>query len=50
MAVLPLFFAWRSLWTYFFYIGLIILASILINEKPRKDAFRSEQRATLLPE
>jgi hypothetical protein len=30
--VLPLFFAWRSLWGYFFYIDVIILASIMINE------------------
>ena len=32
LGVLPLFFAWRSLWGYFFYIDIIILASILINE------------------
>jgi hypothetical protein len=32
LGVLPLFFAWRSLWGYFFYIDVIILASILINE------------------
>ncbi len=32
LAVLPLFFAWRSLWGYFFYLDIIILASILINE------------------
>ena len=32
LAVLPLFFAWRSLWTYFFYVAVIILARILVNE------------------
>lgn len=33
LAVLPLFFAWRSLWTYFFYMDLIVFALILMNEK-----------------
>ncbi len=32
LAVLPLFFAWRSLWGYFFYIDIIILAAIILNE------------------
>ncbi len=32
LSVLPLFFAWRSLWGYFYYIDIIILASIFINE------------------
>ena len=32
LSVLPLFFAWRSLWGYFFYIDIIVLAAILINE------------------
>jgi hypothetical protein len=32
LGVLPLFFAWRSLWGYFFYFDIIILGSILINE------------------
>jgi hypothetical protein len=32
LAVLPLFFAWRSLWGYFFYIDVIILASVMLNE------------------
>jgi hypothetical protein len=36
LAVLPLFFAWRSLWGYFFYVDVIILASILINEYDTK--------------
>ena len=31
LAILPLFFAWRSIWTYFFYIGIIVLARILIR-------------------
>ncbi len=32
LAVLPLFFAWRSLWPYFFYADVIILAAVIINE------------------
>lgn len=32
LAMLPLFFAWRSLWPYFFYADIIILAAILIDE------------------
>ena len=32
LGVLPLFFAWRSLWGYFFYIDIIILAAIMLNE------------------
>ncbi len=42
LAVLPLFFAWRSLWTYFFYVDIIVLAAILINEY-------GAQPATLIP-
>ena len=29
LAVLPIFFAWRSLWTYFYYVGIIALAGVL---------------------
>jgi hypothetical protein len=32
LSVLPLFFAWRSLWGYFFYVDIITLAAILISE------------------
>ncbi|MCJ7769144.1 MAG: hypothetical protein MUO92_01520 [Dehalococcoidales bacterium] len=32
LAVLPLFFAWRSLWPYFFYFDIIILAAVLIDK------------------
>jgi hypothetical protein len=32
LAILPLFFAWRSLWTYFYYIALIVLARMLIRD------------------
>ncbi|WP_158513447.1 glycosyltransferase family 87 protein [Dehalogenimonas formicexedens] len=32
LAVLPLFFAWRSLWSYFFYFDVIILAMIISDE------------------
>ncbi|MBN1643321.1 MAG: hypothetical protein JW856_00655, partial [Dehalococcoidales bacterium] len=37
LAVLPLFFAWRSLWGYFFFVDIIILASILINDYRNPD-------------
>jgi len=33
LAVLPLFFAWRSLWPYFFYTGIIMLALILDEQQ-----------------
>ncbi len=32
LAMLPLFFAWRSLWPYFFYTDIIILAAIITDE------------------
>jgi hypothetical protein len=32
LAVLPLFFAWRSIWPYFFYFDIMIIAAIIINE------------------
>ncbi len=32
LAVLPLFFAWRSLWPYFFYFDIILIAAIILNE------------------
>jgi len=36
LSVLPLFFAWRSLWGYFYYIDIIVLAAVLINEYGRQ--------------
>jgi hypothetical protein len=36
LSVLPLFFAWRSLWGYFYYFDIIVLAGILINEYGRQ--------------
>jgi hypothetical protein len=36
LAVIPLFFAWRSIWPYFFYFDIIIIASIIINEYVNK--------------
>ncbi len=35
LAFLPLFFAWRSLWSYFFYIDFIVLATVVIDEYGR---------------
>jgi hypothetical protein len=40
LSVLPLFFAWRSIWGYFFYIDIIVLAAILINEYGRQPVGR----------
>ena len=36
LAILPLFFAWRSLWPYFFYTDLIVLIAVIINEYGRR--------------
>jgi hypothetical protein len=35
LAILPLFFAWRSLWTYFFYVAIIVLARMLIRDEKK---------------
>jgi hypothetical protein len=32
LAIMPLFFAWRSLWTYFYYVALIVLARMLVKD------------------
>ncbi len=32
LAIIPLFFAWRSLWSYFFYVEIILLAYIMVND------------------
>jgi hypothetical protein len=32
LSVLPIFFAWRSLWPYFFYADVILLAMVMVNE------------------
>jgi hypothetical protein len=32
LTYLPLFFAWRSLWSYFFYVDIIVLAAVIIDE------------------
>jgi hypothetical protein len=41
LAVLPLFFAWRSLWTYFFYVAVIILARMLTKEPEQSHGLES---------
>jgi hypothetical protein len=40
LAILPLFVAWRSMWPYFFYAGLIMLGGVL-HESPVDRASRS---------
>jgi hypothetical protein len=47
LAMLPLFFAWRSLWPYFFYTDIIILAAIMIDEYGAKS---SEQLSPVIPD
>ena len=44
LAIMPLFFAWRSLWTYFYYVALIVLARMLIQEEKETLAPESRQR------
>jgi hypothetical protein len=40
LAIIPIFFAWRSLWSYFFYAAIISLAYIMVNENTtQKTAF-----------
>jgi uncharacterized membrane protein len=46
LAILPLFFAWRSLWPYFFYTGLIIVASILLDRQPETISHPTDQLVT----
>ncbi len=40
LAILPLFFAWRSLWPYFYYANVITLAGILANEYGEKQLIK----------
>jgi hypothetical protein len=32
LAIIPLFFAWRSMFPYFFYVDIIVLAYIMVND------------------
>jgi uncharacterized membrane protein len=47
LAILPLFFAWRSLWPYFFYFDIIILAAILTNEYGLKSIEKITQQSLI---
>lgn len=38
LSILPLLFAWRSIWTYFYYIAIIVLARMLIRDDGEKTA------------
>ena len=46
LAFFPLFFAWRSLWSYFFYIDIIVLAAILIDEYYGNQAYKGQLTQT----
>jgi hypothetical protein len=48
LAILPLFFAWRSLWSYFFYADIIMLAGILMEGAVVKGDSTSCPRSALL--
>jgi uncharacterized membrane protein len=47
LAVIPLFFAWRSLPAYFLYVDIIILSAIIINEYGSKISRQSESQPLL---
>jgi len=47
LAILPLFFAWRSLWPYFFYTDIIVLAAVILNEYGAKSP--EQPSAVLVP-
>jgi uncharacterized membrane protein len=47
LATIPLFFAWRSLWPYFFYTGIIIISMILSGDWVYNGSFNS--RSASLP-
>jgi hypothetical protein len=49
LAFLPLFFAWRSLWSYFFYIDIIVLAAVLIDEYGADPLWKSGSQRRLRP-
>lgn len=40
LAVAPLFLAWRSLWMYFFYVGIIAFAAVMAGESEEKETGR----------
>lgn len=42
LAVAPLFLAWRSLWTYFFYAGIITFAAVMTGDNGKKETGRLE--------
>lgn len=42
LAMLPLFFAWRSLWPYFYYTGIVVLSAVLIDEYAASDRFKAK--------
>jgi hypothetical protein len=47
LALVPLFFAWRSLWDYFYYADIILLAAILVDPIPALSL--SESRGVRTP-
>ena len=49
LAVIPLFFAWRSIWPYFFYFDIIIIASIIINEYKKQADYNKYQPEIIIP-
>ncbi|MBN1367299.1 MAG: hypothetical protein JW967_05190 [Dehalococcoidales bacterium] len=46
LAILPLFFAWRSIWNYFFYVDLVMLAGLLADDAAK--AFKNEEAKAVI--
>jgi uncharacterized membrane protein len=49
LAVLPIFFAWRSMWSYFFFADIIMLAIILVGDFNAKEAANVQDINNKLP-
>jgi hypothetical protein len=48
LAFFPLFFAWRSLWSYFFYIDIIVLTAVIFNEYGNTNAMSNPKKNELI--
>jgi len=46
LAIIPLFFAWRSLVSYFFYIDIILLAYIMVHDRSAQGEITSDSNLT----
>ena len=46
LPILPLFFAWRSLWPYFFFVDVILLAMVMQEYRAVKEISSGSQTVT----